>query len=282
MWPRIKQVPQSAWTELLATKPTSETIQPAQIPSAASQVPCCGLPAHSHCSRCQREAPPNISLAVPTADLAGQSVPSQAAQHSWTQLLHFQHCSAEWPDTENSNFLQLPFQPTRLEQQRKAQHQTFPVPFTGMLNSPHQPSAPNSSPSAWQLLPAQDYTAVPRDSTHTAFFSNRDFLVLALQPAITASLLMSALLLSLQNSAWKNWDGTLATPKRESTGWDCAPGLWTRLPAGALLWGWRFCMASSELLVPTQVSVDAQGSCHHPCPALSTPNAAPVQGSRAA
>lgn len=96
----------------------------------------------------------------------------------------------------------------------KARHQTFLVPFPGMLKLPHKPSATNSSPSAWQL-PAQDYTAVPRDSTHAAFLSNRGFLVLALQPAITASLLISALQLSLQCSVWKNRNGTLATPKQE-------------------------------------------------------------------
>lgn len=91
----------------------------------------------------------------------------------------------------------------------------LPCSISWHVKLPHKPSAPDSSPSAWQQLPAQDYTAEPRDSTHTAFFSNRGFLVLALQPAITASLLMSALLLSLQRSAWKNWVGTLATPKKE-------------------------------------------------------------------
>lgn len=91
----------------------------------------------------------------------------------------------------------------------------LPCSISWHVKLPHKPSAPNSSPSAWQQLPAQDYTAEPRDSTHRAFFSNRGFLVLALHPAITASLLMSALLLSLQRSAWKNRVGTLATPKKE-------------------------------------------------------------------
>lgn len=60
---------------------------------------------------------------------------------------------------------------------------------------------------------------------------------------------MSALLLSLQHSAWKNWVGTLATPKKEHR-----MGLYTRtvnrLPAGPAAVGLEVLYGSCELLVP--------------------------------
>lgn len=128
----------------------------------------------------------------------------------------------------------------------------LPHSISWHVKLPHKPSAPNSSPSGWQQLPAQDYAAVPRDSTHTAFLSNRGFLVLALQPAITASLLMSALLLSLQCSTWKNWDRTLATPIKEHriVHQDCEQTRGSH--PDLLLWGWRFCMGSSNSLCPPE------------------------------
>lgn len=87
------------------------------------------------------------------------------------------------------------------------------------------------------------------------------------------------------------WDFAY-TKKRAQDGivhQDCERGSQLEL----LLWGCRFCMASSELLVPTQallVSVDAQklpgssspGQLPPSLPSSETPNAAPAQGSRAA
>lgn len=49
----------------------------------------------------------------------------------------------------------------------------------GMLNPP-QTLCPQFQPLCLAAAPAQDCTAVPRDSTHAAFFSNRGFLGLQL------------------------------------------------------------------------------------------------------
>lgn len=287
MWPRIKQVPQGAWTELLATellatKPSSET-------TSASTGSLCSIPISSAlhvpiAPGSSRKHPPNISLAVPAADLAGQSVPSAFLNPA----------------------LGLPALLCRVI----SQTQRSQISFSYLSNPPGEWSSRGRYSTKLSLchllagwappptlcpkfqLPAQDYTAVPRDSTHTAFFSNRDFLVLALQPAITASLLMSALLFPYSTLHGKTGMG-LCLHQKKSTGWDCAPGLWARLPAGAAAVGLQVLHGKFWTLVPTQallVSVDAQklpgssspGQLPPSLPSSETPNAAPAQGSRAA
>lgn len=224
MWPRIKQVHEQSMNRALGLRAHewNHFRQHSWIPCAGSQVPlpCCGLPAATlllllvPARSAHQTSPWQCQLQAQQGRVSLPRLLSIPESSSWISSTALQSkCPVRHREGEFPSVTFPAHKVSRAAEEGMAPN--LPCSISWHVKLPHKPCAPNSSPSAWQQLPAQDYTAVPRDSTHAAFFSNRGFLVLALQPAITASLLMSALLHSLQHSAWKIWDGTLATPKKE-------------------------------------------------------------------
>lgn len=157
--------------------PRVKPLQPAQ--TFPGQQPQCQSPAVASlqprpcCSWCQQESPTKHPLAVPTAAPAGQSVPSQAAQHSWIQLLDSLHCFAEsvTSQTQRSHISLSYLSNPQGEWSSRGRHSTKPSMFHFLAcSTPPQTLCPKFQPLCLAAAPSSGLHCRAKGlNTHSIF-----------------------------------------------------------------------------------------------------------------